>query len=353
MNHLNKKLALLEADPHAYFIALALEDRSIEWHINTTNTDSEPLHWLCFKINGQDLVYRKSIFFEPGKGRWNDTGKKINQQAQLIVADKHATKTLLRKQGINTPRGEKFRRRDLQKALSYYKQLSGLICVKPNSGNRGRCVTSAISSYERYEQAIHAVADEFVHIVAEEHVEGEHFRFFYVEPEVIGVRRGVPLSVVGDGQCTIAELLEQKNRERRKRALITHPEVAIDNKIIEYLKAQNLTIESVLPSGERVFLRSSAGYPEGADTILLDKDEVHPDYLNIVARACQSVPGLHFSGVDIVIRDVTQPATDNNYWILELNSDPAFIPFYYPWKGKVVDVAGLTIDMMIERFPFR
>jgi len=355
MNSVDQKLAQLKPDLHAYFMALALEERSIPWHVKTLcpkRSDQQPAHWLCFQIKQHDLMYCKSIFIEPGKHRWGKLGRKINHQAQLTVSDKNATKQHLQSQGINTPKGQKFRRRELQKALDYFGEVAGPLCVKPNNGNRGHCVTSSITSFSQYEKAVRTVAEEYVHIVVEEHVEGEHFRFFFVEPDVIGVRKGVPLSVVGDGLRSIEVLLAEKNQQRKERNLVTHPQVAIDSRIVDYLDAQGLTTESVVPAGKRVFLRSSGGYPEGADTILLDKKDVHPDYLRIVAKACQSVQGLHFSGVDIVIKDVTQPASDQNYWILELNSDPAFVPFYYPWEGEVVDVAGHTIDMLLRNYPF-
>ncbi len=166
------------------------------------------------------------------------------------------------------------------------------------------------------------------------------------------MRHGVPLSVVGNGTSTVAALLEEKNRMRRHLDLPTHPEVAIDDDIIAYLSAQGLHLNSVLAKGERVFLRSSAGYPAGADTILLDLSRIDSSYLDIVSRACQSVPGLHYCGVDIVIEDIYKPATDNNYWILELNANPALIAFYDPWAGETVDVAGKIVQMLVARYPF-
>ena len=96
----------------------------------------------------------------------------------------------------------------------------------------------------------------------------------------------------------------------------------------------------------------ASSYIAGADTILYDLKRIHPSYLEIVARACQSVPGLYFSGVDIVIADIYAPATEENYWILELNDTPGIAPFYFPWEGEIVDVSGQLLELLQNDYPF-
>ena len=79
-------------------------------------------------------------------------------------------------------------------------------------------------------------------------------------------------------------------------------------------------------------------------------DEVHPSYREIVAKACKEIPGLLYSGVDLVIEDYRVPATDDNYWLLEFNASPALLSFYYPWQGKKVDVAARMLDLLERHY---
>ncbi len=351
MQKINQDFELL--DLTSSLMKKAVDTYNLQTHVRVVrNSNTDKMNsWLGFFLNGQEILYKGGVLLEFGKGRENRLGRNINYQAELLVSDKHGTKKHLQSHGFSVPQGHFFRRRNLEKALDLYESLTGALCVKPNNGRWGDCVTTALNNFLSYENAIKKVIDKYRTFLVEESVIGEHFRFFYVHPKIVGVRQGVPLSVVGDGISTVSELLEQKNLMRRHLDLPTHPEVAIDDSIVAYLAAQGLNPSSVPETDERVFLRSSAGYPAGADTILLDLSRIDSSYLDIVSRACQSVPGLHYCGVDIVIKDIYKPATDDNYWILELNANPALIAFYYPWAGEKVDVAGKIVQMLVERYP--
>jgi D-alanine-D-alanine ligase-like ATP-grasp enzyme len=351
---MNEQTSDTVLDQHAAALALSLHRHGIESRVETsaTNHPETPVeHWLCFDINGHEFWYKRGELIDPNKPGRGSLGLNINHQAGILVADKQATKEHLCSLGFSVPQGQKFRRRDMQKARDYYRQQAGPLCVKPNSGSLGSCVTTAISCVEQYQKALELVAKNYVSILVEESVVGDHFRFFYVEPYVIGIRQGIPLSVVGDGTQTIAGLLDMKNLQREKRNLVTHPAVPIDAQMLDFLKLQGLTPEHILPANKRVFLRASAGRSAAADSILIDTNDIHPDYLEIVSAACQSVPGLHYSGVDIIIKDKHQSASNDNHWLIELNANPGIAAFYHPWQGKTVDVGGYLVDLL-GRYPF-
>ncbi len=342
-------------DQHAECMAKALTLHNVDFSVKTcasvANAKKEA-YWLNFQVDGNDFLYRSGVMLDPNKDGRGGRGRNINYRSAILVADKHATKQHLHSHGFSVPRGRTFRRRDRHKALEYFGQRAEPLCVKPNNGRMGDRVTSGITDFEQYQNALDYVAEKYVNIVVEEHVQGEHFRFFYVEPNVIGIRQGIPLSVVGDGVSSIATLLDVKNQQRRARQLVTHPEVEIDSQIRDFLKPQGLEPESIIAKGSRVFLRSSGGHSAAADTLLIDPADIHPDYLNIVAAACQSVPGLYYSGVDIVIKDKYQPATQDNYWFIELNANPGLSPFYYPWQGATVDIGGHLLSLLSRHYPF-
>ncbi len=333
----------------------ALKKQNIDFELLVTqnnNDASDEKPWVGFKIKGQTLIYRAGVFCEYDPVN-QLRGKNLNHRSELLVSDKHATKEHLNALGISTPKGYFFRRRHLEKILALYPALSLPVCVKPNNARQGQCVTTMIQSYAHYESAVTKTAASFKNIVIEESVSGSHYRFYYVSPKIAGVRLGIPLSVVGDGQHTILTLLELKNRERRNRQSKTHPEITCDIEMEYFLSVQGYTFESVPSEGTRVFLRPSSAIAAGADTVLLSLKSVHPSYLTIVEQACQSVEGFYFGGVDIVIQDISVPAQADNYWILELNAHPSFSPFVEAWEGEDVDVATDMVSLLLREYPFK
>ena len=339
-------------DPMSEFLKAALHSRGIpalpiQLEKNTPTKRFRP--WLTFTIGGQDFLYRSGALIEAGADDWWRAGLNINHRAQVLIAHKYKSKMYLKDRGFGVPEGYFFRRRHLEEALAAFDRFSGPVCVKPNHGSEGHCVYPSITEKRWYDQAIRRVAEHYPTILAEESIEGEHFRFFYIDPHVVAIRCGRPLSVVGDGISSLADLLEAKNEARRQRALPNHQVFRVNQETLDYLEQQGRHIDDVAPAGERVFLRGASNANAGADSYLY-WDEVHPSYRKIVEEACQSMPGLYLCGVDLIIRDMSQPAERGNYWILEMNSNPAITSYYYPWEGKTVDVADLLIEMLHRNY---
>lgn len=336
-------------DLMATHMKAAAEERGIPTAVKEALDSPLGKIWLSFIVGGQEFLTARGAVFEYGRDPWGRLGRNVNHEASLLIADKYKTKKFLEDNGFSVPKGQFFRRRKIEEAYQAFDTFSGPICVKPNHGSEGHCVFPGIRDRVWYKKAIDAVAEHYPTIVIEESIEGEHFRFFYVQPDVVGIRYGLPANVIGDGVSTIAELAEAKNAERVRRALPTHPVFPIDEKVREYLERHGRSLEDVPEASERVFIQGVSNATAGADSFLL-WDEVHPSYREVVEQACAAIPGLLFSGVDIIIKDIAQPAAPGNHWFLEINSNPAISSFYYPWEGEVVDVAGKILDMLIDRY---
>ncbi|WP_156921673.1 hypothetical protein [Desulfovibrio inopinatus] len=307
---------------------------------------------LRFEANKKTYYYADGVLLEAINDRWGKIGRNINHKASTLTGDKFGTKTHLKEFGFSVPEGRFFRRRHIDRAINAFNSFRKPVCVKPNRGSLGKNVFPSIYTSQWYEYALHHVAKVKPNILVKECVTGDHFRFFYISPQIAGIRQGIPFHVIGDGITTIQDLLETKNAERCKRNLPTHPPFEMDQQSLDFLAMQNLNTEDIPPIGQKVFLYGASNGTAGADTILLDKEEVHPSYCAIVEQACKSIPGVYFAGVDIIIRDRKQPASQENHWILELNMNPSLTAFYYLWKGYVVDIAGLILDFLAEGHDF-
>ncbi len=340
-------------DPQATYMRNALEQRGIACTtgpIDSAVPKSTWLRaretWLRFSIRGRDYGFATGMLVDLGQAGLHGWGQHLNHRAALMVSDKYQTKMHLAERGFGVPVGQFFRRRNIAAAYRAFDSFSGPICVKPNNASKARCVYPGIVERRWYDHAIAQVSTQYATFIAEESVEGEHYRFFYVEPDVVGIcHRRLP-NVLGDGQSTIAQLIEAKNKDR-----LAEPEdrlLDINDETRAFLAARGLSLDQVPARAERVTVRGVANARSGADSVL-QWDELHPSYRTVVAEACASVPGLRYTGVDIVIKDPAAPAGPGTYWIIELNCSPTITSLYYPPNGPCHDVAGKLVDMLLAQ----
>lgn len=344
--------------PTAKFMLSAVQKQGIETQAVRINVVKHliksrlkiPMNSFSFKVNGKEYCYGRSALLRRENYKGKDCWVNVNHNASLLCADKYKTKLHLAEKGFSTPKGQLFRRRNIQPAYDFFKTFSGgSVCVKPNNGLRGNCVFAGIQDFDYYQYAINKVMDDFSNVLIENSVSGRHFRFFYVYPKVVGVREGVIMNVKGNGESTITELIDDNNEERICRGLLaTHPVFKVTDEVSRWLASQNLSVNYIPQVNETIYLESISNYTHGSRSVLHALEDIDPSYLDIVEKACQSVPGLFVSGVDIIIKDLATPADENNQWLIELNTNSDPSAFYHPWEGETVDIAGYMLEMLIN-----
>lgn len=338
-----------QLDPTAQHMKEAAEAHNIPT-ITKISQDGRELHvWTTFKIGTQEFFYTNSALILRTEGDQGRVGPNINHRAALLISDKHAAKEHLAEKGFSVPKGQFFRRRKIEQAYAAFDSFSGPICVKPNNGLGGKGVFTSITDEKWFKVALDDVAKDFANILVEESVPGEHLRFMYVEPNVVGIRNVRPANVTGDGTSTILGLIRAKNERRKQLALPSEPPLEADQDMRDFLERTGRCLRDVPAKAERVFLRGVGGSARGSDSDVI-WEEVHPSYRKIVEQACRATPGLVFSGVDAVIKDYSIPATADNYWLLELNASPTFSFFYHSRDGRSVDVAGHILNLLIKQY---
>lgn len=308
--------------------------------------DPARCRWLAFSVDGRDYLYARAILLGLGHDPSTGLGRHINHDALPLIRDKHRTKAHLSGRGFGTPAGRVFHRDSLDLALAAFEDFAGPVCVKPNSGGKGRLVTPVIRDRAVYERAVRRVAAQHEWILVEESVSGRLIRFFFVKPHVVAAKLSRPASVVGDGRSTLAALVDAKNACRARRAVPGHIAIRIDDDALDFLAMHGRSLMDVPGPGERVSLRGTSNGATGADSIACTGDDLHPSYAPLIARACNTIEGLHVTAVDVVIEDPQRPAADDGYWILELNRHPGVTPYHHPWKGEEQDVAGAILDFL-------
>lgn len=288
------------------------------------------------KVNPQVLTISngtKSHLFYKG---WCD---KTPRPVATMARNKQATKAILMGAGIAVTRGELFHASQENESSEYARSLGFPVVVKPNNGLKGSQVHANLQSDEEFDAAFRSAGADFKFILVEKHFQAEEYRFTLVNDRVVGVVRRVPAHVIGDGESTIDQLVEQKNVARRANAV--HPPIKLDSEVGRLLKRGGLSSESVPEVGLHVQLRNNSNVSTGGEAIDVT-DDIDPYYREQVQMASKAFRGLYVGGFDVMIKDSTKEGGE--YTIIEVNHDPMFSLHHYPWQGEARNIAKEIVN---------
>ena len=167
-----------------------------------------------------------------------------------------------------------------------------------------------------------------------------------INHDLVAVSKRVPGHVTGDGKQSIAELIEEVNKDPRRG--IGHEKVLtrleLDAQAERLMGKAGYDANTVLEDGQVFYLRSTGNLSTGGTAIDVT-DLVHPDNREMAIRAAATV-GLDVCGVDFLTPDISRSFKDIGGGICELNAAPGFRMHVAPSEGKSRDVAGAVIDML-------
>ncbi|HEL2058169.1 TPA: bifunctional glutamate--cysteine ligase GshA/glutathione synthetase GshB [Streptococcus suis] len=276
---------------------------------------------------------------------------KDNYVIPLAMANKVVTKKILDQAGFPVPAGTEFSNK--KDALRYYGQVaSSAIVAKPKSTNFGLGISifQEPASQADYEKALDIAFSEDSHVLVEEFVAGTEYRFFILDGKCEAVLLRVAANVVGDGQSTIRELVEQKNQDPLRGRDHRSPLEIINLGDIELLmlEQQGYTPDTVLPEGVQAFLRGNSNISTGGDSIDMT-DQMDESYKQLAA-AMATAMGAWACGVDLIIPDRTKPASKDepNCTCIELNFNPAMYLHTYTYAGPG---QSITPKILRKLFP--
>jgi cyanophycin synthetase len=262
-----------------------------------------------------------------------------------LACDKESTRQMLGNAGIPVPKGTViYSLRELADSLDW---LGGYpIVVKPLDGNHGRGITLDVNSWEDAEEAYDKAREVSDGVIVEHYYRGRDHRILVVNHKVVAVSERVPAHVVGNGKDSIEALIEQVNRDPRRGEghdnILT--QIQLDRTTDRLLSAQNYSLDTVLESGKRCYLRETANLSTGG--IAIDRtDEIHPDTVWIAERASRLID-LDVVGIDVVTTDISQPLQTVNGVIVEVNAAPGLRMHVAPSEGVARNVAAPIIDML-------
>jgi cyanophycin synthetase len=296
------------------------------------------------RLNEQSLV-------QLGQGKYQQRirATMTSKTAALSVdlaGDKKLTTQLLAAAGLPVPRGEIVRTVD--EALAAARKIGFPVVTKPVDGNHGRGVGLDLKDEDGLRAGFERAMEEARRkvVVVESYVTGNDYRVLVIGGRMVAVAQRVPAHVTGDGEHTVAELVEITNTDPRRG--IGHEKVLtkikVDDTAKELLAAQGYTLESVPEDGAFVKLVHTGNMSTGG--ISIDRTwEAHEENVEIAEEAARVI-GLDVAGIDFLTPDISQPVRETGGAIVEVNAAPGFRMHTHPTEGEPQYVAKPVIDML-------
>ncbi len=312
--------------PSTASLVKAAEERNIPW----------------LRLNDQSLV-------QLGHGRFQQriqatvTGKTSHIAVEL-ASDKEETNKILGSLGLPVPRQELVQ--SVEGAQSAARRLGFPVVTKPYNGNHGRGISIRLTSPEEVAEGFAKAREHSRSVIVETFLEGDDHRLLVVNGELVAATRRTPGHVVGDGEHTIAQLVEEVNTDPRRG--VGHEKVLtkleLDAQAEMMMARVEMTAASVPEKDRIIYLRSTANLSTGG-TATDVTDIIHPDNRDMAIRAIRAI-GLDVGGVDFLSTNIAESYKSIGGGICECNAAPGFRMHVAPSEGKSRDVAGPVIDML-------
>jgi cyanophycin synthetase len=261
-----------------------------------------------------------------------------------VAGDKEETKKMLEEARLPVPKGViVYDEADL---LNEIKNMQFPLVTKPLDGNHGRGVTTEINSIEKALHGLKISQKISKAVIVEEFIKGDDHRFLVINYKLVAVAKRTPANVKGDGISTIAQLVEKENEHPDRGSGSEHPLalIKVDEITLKLLKEKSLSLESVLPAGEVLYLKEIANISAGGTSTDVT-DLVHPENV-FMAEHIAKLFNLNICGIDILTTDVSVPLTKKTGAIIEVNAGPGIRMHTNPTIGIPRNVAKPIIDML-------
>ena len=250
------------------------------------------------------------------EGRRVTTIQSLSELTSAIAfrrcSDKIHSRRVLERAGLHVPaaRAATFDEEDAA-FLDEWKE----IVVKPARGEQGAGVTARVVDHDQLARAMHSAREVCPAVLLEQRCPGEDLRVLVMGGNVEGAIVRRPPMVTGDGHRTVRDLIEDRSRERAEDTSGA-AEIPFDDETLEVVRESGFDLESVLPEGKVLTVRSNANVHTGGTSENVT-DTLHPHLAEVAVSAAEAM-GCLVAGVDLIVPAVDGP----EYVIIEVNEQP-------------------------------
>lgn len=264
-----------------------------------------------------------------------------------IASDKSLTKSLLQAEYIPVPNGMEITNEDELNIV--YNKIHFPWAIKPLNANHGKGVTVNINSLQQALVAFNQAQQFSKRVIVEQFIPGKDYRILVIDYKVVAVANRIPASIIGTGKQTIKELIEEANKNPIRGAghdnYLTY--IKFDEDSAHILKQQGVTLETVIPAGNLIYLKQIGNISTGGTAINVTK-EIHQENIFLAERIARILQ-LDICGIDLITRTISEPMTADNGAIIEVNACPGLRMHLFPTEGDAINVAKPIIDMLFPK----
>jgi cyanophycin synthetase len=261
-----------------------------------------------------------------------------------MCQEKPLTNRMLRTVGVPVPEGRTVS--TTEEAWQAAQEIGLPVVLKPEAGNQGKGVSVNLTTKTEVRAAFEIARSFGGEVLVEQYIEGQDYRLLVINGRMVAAARRDPAQVVGDGQLTVRELVDQVNADPRRRnghsGILSR--IRLDPGVDLVLQQQNMNLESVPEAGQVVRLRQNCNLSTGG-TASDVTDEVHPRNARLAELAAQ-ILALDIAGIDVLCHDIRRPLHEQRGAIVEVNAAPGLRMHLHPANGQPREVGKAIVEML-------
>ena len=245
----------------------------------------------------------------------------LSHQANMIADNKQACKEWLKRLKIPIPQGLVFEdaesaRDQIQDFLSN----NPVSVCKPLAGTEGAAVAMDLQRADQVVGHWRCHRHRFDRFLLETQARGYDLRIQAISGNLVAACTREPTRIMGNGQATVEQLIEMRNREIEAQNPENH--IDVDDEALELLANQGYNLNSIPAQSTNIALKKVANMAQGAHAIDVT-ETIHAKYFDWVKTIAQSLDCPIFS-LDAMTAD-HRLDPEQATLVLEINARPAWL----------------------------
>ena len=239
-----------------------------------------------------------------------------------LARNKEITYRLWEREGIPFPRSRYFKNIASFPETSAGLDLKFPVIFKKSNGKKSIGIRPNIASFADLMEVVGNSKGSFI---IQEMVFGREYRLLIYKDRLLGALEHAPPQITGNGVDTVDMLIQKKSGDFQKHILL-------NEKVVQTLKKNDLTLDSVPAKDTRIVLLETSCLSEGA-TSSDCTTIVHPDILALAKKSARAV-NMKLAGIDLICEDISVDPSEQKVSFLETNSFPSLSIHYTPMVGQ-------------------
>ncbi|WP_028575397.1 hypothetical protein [Desulfonatronovibrio hydrogenovorans] len=284
-----------------------------------------------------EICKSKIVQITDGRTAFNFSGSYTDfdgKPTMILAGDKEYSYSVMDKNNIPVPRHQFIKNGDFRSALAFRKNPEELVVIKP-----ARDTGDSTGVFVGLKNTAEIVISMFKaglygkDVLVEEFVHGTNYRLLFFKGKLLSACSRIPARVVGDGNSTISQLIDQTNFGRMEQGVVVRyrPDsrplrykIKIDQQLKETIARQGFKLDSVPEKDVIVHLQNICHWLKGGEYYDVS-DRIAPEIIQTCAKAVACL-GVKLAGVDVIAQDISDPC--KGYVINEVNTTPCLLVHY-------------------------